>query len=456
MNVDENPPGTSLVSENQPSNASSVLSNEEPSNDARAPSATSLDNKNDDDAARDSQVKRDFQRRKRQVPTPLPKEDIKVIVRPHKGLTVKNLFGSELSMAVIEACRNCFGGESFLRRVHLGSNIIILSTPHEQVAGRLREINQFKIRRQIHPFNAYVADQEDVLRGIIHGLPPGTTQADLMANLRIRTQGVKIERARMLGSAKSAIITFTNDVLPRCVYFMGAEAICYPYKPTVQVCKICRSTGPQTDVCPTPNANVCSKCGTCDPTQGHECALNCAICGEEHATGEKSCKKKLKIVAPRKSRLETPRRQTECTYAEKDFPQLEQHQQKPPRWFSSDRKKATLQTRQASRSSSRSRSRSRSSSKAPQKRNISKPAEAPGKPNLKKTPSSSWETSSAHARKEEAVAATTGLSMEDVQNNQPNKTLSAPLSFNSKLYGTDFGASVSSSALSKSESPTAH
>ncbi|KAH8035790.1 hypothetical protein HPB51_008617 [Rhipicephalus microplus] len=187
--------------------------------------------------------------------------------QPSQAGTVKNQFGSELSMAVIEACRNSFGGESFLLRVHPGSNIIILSTPHEQVAGRLREINQLKIRGRIHPFNAYVADPEDVLRGIAHGLPPRTTQADLMANLRIPTQGGKIERARMLGSSKSAIITFTGDVLPRCVYFMGAEAICYPYKPTVQVCKICRSTGHRTDVCPTPNSDVCSKCGTCDPTQ---------------------------------------------------------------------------------------------------------------------------------------------------------------------------------------------
>ncbi|KAH8026678.1 hypothetical protein HPB51_024174 [Rhipicephalus microplus] len=131
--------------------------------------------------------------------------------------------------------------------------------------------------------------------------------------------------------------------------------------------------------------------------------------------------KETEKCGPRKSRVETPRRQTECTYAEKDFPQFEQHQQKPPRWFSSNREEATLQTRQASRSSSRSRSRSRSSSKTPQQRNISKPAEAPGKPNLKKTPSSSWETSSAHARKEEAVASTTGLSTQDIQNNQPNK-----------------------------------
>ncbi|KAH8009935.1 hypothetical protein HPB51_022926 [Rhipicephalus microplus] len=136
MDVDEDPPGASLVSENQPNDASSVPSNEEPSNDVRAPIAASLNNKNGDDAcvvltwtgagwhtvlsrrrkkkhkqsqkelekglekkneksaahppvdaAVYSQVKREFQRRKRRGPTPLPKEDIKIILRPHKSLT---------------------------------------------------------------------------------------------------------------------------------------------------------------------------------------------------------------------------------------------------------------------------------------------------------------------------------------------------------------------------------
>ncbi|KAH8030132.1 hypothetical protein HPB51_006564 [Rhipicephalus microplus] len=144
------------------------------------------------DAARDSQVRRDFQRRKRRGLRPLPKKDIKVILRLHKGFTVKSLFGLELSMAVIEACRKSFEGENFLLRVHAGSNIIILSTLHKQVAGRLREISQLKIRGQIHLFNAYVANPEDVLRDIVHGLLPRTTQADLMANLQIWRQGVKI------------------------------------------------------------------------------------------------------------------------------------------------------------------------------------------------------------------------------------------------------------------------
>ncbi|KAH8031282.1 hypothetical protein HPB51_015217 [Rhipicephalus microplus] len=162
-----------------------------------------------------SQVKRRRRTRSRRPLPPLPKDDIKIILRPHKGLAVKDILGYELSTAVIDACHRHFDGGSFMLRVHPGSNIIIVSTPHEHVAKELREITHLNIRGRVHSFNSYVADPEDVLRGIVHGIPSGTSQAELMANLRVRTQGVKIERARMLGSTKTAIITFTGSTLPR-------------------------------------------------------------------------------------------------------------------------------------------------------------------------------------------------------------------------------------------------
>ncbi|KAL1479509.1 hypothetical protein MTO96_051782 [Rhipicephalus appendiculatus] len=138
MEVDEVPPGPSRASENHENDASSVSPKVGSSNEARASSDASLDTEKDGDAglsrtwtedgwhtvlsrrrkknskksqketdkgleknneeppgippvdaAGECQAKRDFQRRKRRGPTPLPKEDIKVIPRPHKGLTVK-------------------------------------------------------------------------------------------------------------------------------------------------------------------------------------------------------------------------------------------------------------------------------------------------------------------------------------------------------------------------------
>ncbi|KAL1444200.1 hypothetical protein MTO96_029974 [Rhipicephalus appendiculatus] len=194
-----------------------------------------------------SQVKRGRRTRRRRPLPPLPKEDIKIVLRPHKGLAVKELLGYELSTAVIDACHRHFDGGSFMLRVHPGSNIIILSTLHEHVAEELREITHMTIRGRVHSFNSYVVDPEDILPGIVHGIPTGTSQAELMANLRVRTQGVKIERARMLGSTKTAIITFTGSTLPRCVYFMGAEAVCYPHKPTKQACKEVTSGSAKTE-----------------------------------------------------------------------------------------------------------------------------------------------------------------------------------------------------------------
>ncbi|KAH8032912.1 hypothetical protein HPB51_003696 [Rhipicephalus microplus] len=256
-----------------------------------------------------------------------------------------------------------------------------------EVASRLRGISQLKIRGQIHAFNAYVADHEGVLRGIVHGIPAGTSQDELMENLRVRTQAVNIERARMLGSSKTAIITFTGNVLPRSVYIMGAELICYPYKPTVQVSKICLQTGHRTDVCQTPNANVCLKCGAREPMQGHDCIPKCVICDGEHPTGDSLCKKKLKNVAPpKKFRTDQPKdwvSQPEYNgdaKSSEEFPPLRMNM---PRWFSSDRMEQR-QSRSRSRSRSRSQSRSRSRSRSRRNRNHTNTAPpAPGKPSLK-------------------------------------------------------------------------
>ncbi|KAL1430872.1 hypothetical protein MTO96_014730 [Rhipicephalus appendiculatus] len=151
---------------------------------------------------------------------------------------------------------------------------------------------------------------------------------------------------------------------------MGAELICYPYKPTVQVCKICLLTGHRTDVCPTPNVNVCLKCGAREPpTQGHDCTPKCVICDGEHPTGDSLCKKKLKNVAPpRKSRIDQPIDKggqpdwTGDAKSSEEFPQLALHM---PRWFSSDRQEQRQNDKQ---------------------RNINTAPPAPGKSSLKNQP----------------------------------------------------------------------
>lgn len=167
--------------------------------------------------------------RYRRLP-PLPRDDFKVIVRPHQGLPIKNFTSPTLADAVIAACGGLITGEQFLLRIKPGSNIFIVSTPHQEVAEKVRSIARLVVNGQPHSVNAYVATGDGATRGVIHGLPPRTPPDVIKANLKVRTQGVEILHARMLGDTKTAVITFYGTTVPRCVYYRGGELPCYPYK----------------------------------------------------------------------------------------------------------------------------------------------------------------------------------------------------------------------------------
>lgn len=119
---------------------------------------------------------------------PLPKDDFKVVIRPHQGLPIRTLTSPLLAQAVISACGNKIQGEQFMLRIKPGSNIIILSTPDQNVAELVRKITSITVNGRPHAVNAYVATGDGAVRGVIHGLPPHTPSDTLKGNLRIRTQ----------------------------------------------------------------------------------------------------------------------------------------------------------------------------------------------------------------------------------------------------------------------------
>ncbi|KAL1468540.1 hypothetical protein MTO96_041427 [Rhipicephalus appendiculatus] len=137
----------------------------------------------------------------------------------------------------------------------------------------MRLIRTLVLNGRAHAVCAYAANGDDTLRGEIHGVPMNTSTENLMAHLRVRTHGVEIITARMIGTMKSAPITFFGPTLPRTVYYYGGELRCYPFRPTIQVCKVCREKGHRTDVCPNPDCPICRLCGLTNPTDGHPCSL---------------------------------------------------------------------------------------------------------------------------------------------------------------------------------------
>ncbi|XP_065302789.1 uncharacterized protein [Dermacentor albipictus] len=309
--------------------------------------------------------------RPRQRAPPLPKNDAKIIIRPKDGLPVKALQGADVAKAIGAACGNKIrGGKDFIIRLRLGSNIIIASTPSDETAKIIRGITSLSFGGRSFQVNTYVATPEDCKRAVIHGIDAGTTEEELMENLTLRTQGVTILGARMLGKSKTALITFDGPFIPRMVNWWGGEYKCHPYRPTRQVCYNCGQQGHRSDVCPTPDAKACRQCGARNPPEGHQCQPKCLVCGGDHATGSRDCKERLKQF----KELRGPAyggRQSRQKSRSGQQQQQQQQQQHRKRWLSSEgdhsqSRNQSQERRGSSRSRSRNRSRSRSRTNAPQ------------------------------------------------------------------------------------------
>ncbi|KAH8023408.1 hypothetical protein HPB51_014523 [Rhipicephalus microplus] len=308
---------------------------------------------------------------------PLLKDDYKIVIRPNQGLPLRNILTPTLAQAIIEACQAGIRDDHFILRINPGSNIAILSTKYEEVADKVRLIRALVLNGRAHAVRAYAANGDDTLRGVIHGVPMNTSTETLMAHLRVRTHGVEIITARMIGTTKSAAIAFFGPTLPRTVYYYGCELRCYPFRPTIQVCKVCREKGHRADVCPHPDRPICRLCGLTNPTDGHPCSISCASCGEAHPTGDPTCKKRLKPPKPKQP-------QVQAGYSDK----LQQGTSNDPprtknlRWFSSEEEENAYKSaddKHSSRSHSRSPGRKPHS---PSKRS----APAPTQQNLHRSP----------------------------------------------------------------------
>ncbi|XP_075533791.1 uncharacterized protein LOC142566789 [Dermacentor variabilis] len=141
---------------------------------------------------------------------PLPRDDLKIVLRP-RGLAVKSLQTHQVARAVVAATEQGCNAE----------DLIISSSDNEEAAQTIRRITHLSFGGKNYAVNAHVAAPEGTLRGVIHGVDPGTSPEELKTNIRVRTQGVKILAARMLRRSSTAVITFDGPILPKQMLYYG-------------------------------------------------------------------------------------------------------------------------------------------------------------------------------------------------------------------------------------------
>ncbi|XP_049519403.1 uncharacterized protein LOC125943898 [Dermacentor silvarum] len=102
----------------------------------------------------------------------------------------------------------------------------------------------------------------------------------------------------MLGSSAAAVITFDGQHVPYYVTYQSGDYRCKPYRKSVQYCRTCGGIRHRQDICPQPRATFCYTCRRDGVTEEHDCHLKCKICGGDHETAGKECKKKLRKNPP--------------------------------------------------------------------------------------------------------------------------------------------------------------
>lgn len=235
----------------------------------------------------------------RTPPSPrLPDNDYKIIFRPRSGLRVAAWQGRQIMQSILQASR--IPERIFHARVttqpQAQQNLIVVSTPDEACVEALRQINTLQLGTATYEVMAYLKTPPGTVRGVIHGIDQGTTQEQL--NNIIATTGPRIIDARMLGASTSAVITFEGLHVPFYIKAYGLLTRCRPYRQTVQCCSLCGELGHRRDVCPNPDTSTCAKCHAKDPAPDHDCTPVCQLCGLNHLTASRECRKKLRPPPP--------------------------------------------------------------------------------------------------------------------------------------------------------------
>lgn len=231
------------------------------------------------------------------MPQVLPKEDIKIIVRPRGGL---NLARTEATivMSAILASSGVLKQDASADTIcnNNAQNIIVISTPCQQRAKQYLRMKTLFIGGKSHTICTYQAAQEDTAKGVIRGVAIEDTPQDINANI-VNSANPLAQQAHRIGNTTTVIVLFEGHKVPNYVKYGPLLLKCSLYRKHFDVCRQCGKIGHRGDVCPFPDTKVCIACGEANPNAEHarQCKPRCQLCNGSHVTGAKECANRYKI-----------------------------------------------------------------------------------------------------------------------------------------------------------------
>ncbi|KAL1414609.1 hypothetical protein MTO96_007284 [Rhipicephalus appendiculatus] len=224
----------------------------------------------------------------------LPKEDIKIVVRPQGGLDIVKV-GAPVVTAAIFAAASMTEEESAEDTVCPNShqNIVVISTPKRANADRYAKMRQIHIQGKLHEVNVYETAPDNTTKGVIRGIPIEDGPRALDENI-VNTRNPLALAAKRIGNTSTVVIAFDGLKVPKFVRYGSTLVPCTLYRKQIDICYQCGRLGHRMDVCPNPANRICRGCGLRNPDHEHQCAPKCNLCGGAHMTADKACKERYK------------------------------------------------------------------------------------------------------------------------------------------------------------------
>ncbi|KAH6936336.1 hypothetical protein HPB50_016197 [Hyalomma asiaticum] len=124
----------------------------------------------------------------------LPRDDIKIVVRPKDGLDIRKTCGTSLDEAIGQEA-GVADEEVITICPNPTQNILVISTPDEKTATKIAKIKFLTINGKKHETNAYVSAPEQMAKGIVRNIPLMYTQ-DQLLNALVNTRNPSLTYAK--------------------------------------------------------------------------------------------------------------------------------------------------------------------------------------------------------------------------------------------------------------------
>ncbi|CAN7994977.1 unnamed protein product [Ixodes pacificus] len=221
----------------------------------------------------------------------LPRQDIKIVMRPRGGLNRGEFSRFEISRAIVAAAN--MSGKEVTQDVicpNKQQTIVVVGAHKRENEDRYSAVRSLTINGMAHKVGAYETAPHGTVKGVIRNVPLTDTIQEINDYI-VQDYNPTAMQANRIAKTTTVVIAFDGDMVPNYIRYGNLLVECSLYCKQINMCYRCSRLGHRMDVCSNPEDRICRGCGMMNTEESHVCTNpKCSLCGSNHLTADKECK----------------------------------------------------------------------------------------------------------------------------------------------------------------------